>query len=151
VVVVTGAHRQLIEQELAGLAVNMVHNANWEMGMASSIIAGISSLRPEVDQVIIMLCDQPFANAGLLQSILEQRALTGKPIVACSYGGSLGVPALFHKSVFAELLALQGQEGAKKVILKYHDQVAAIHFEKGIIDIDTPEDITSLQQNTDRR
>ncbi len=145
VIVVTGAHVHLIKAEVAEIDVHIVHSPLWQQGMASSINAGISALPSGMQQAIIMLCDQPFADAVLLKELIDQQRLNDSKLVACTYGGSAGVPALFDQSLFAELLELKGQEGAKKIIQKYREQATTIPFEKGNIDIDTPTDLEHLR------
>jgi molybdenum cofactor cytidylyltransferase len=124
----------------------ILYNENWPEGMASSIRTGINSINdnPSIDKVIILVCDQPFLTAELLNSIIKKQAETNKPIVACTYNGTIGVPALFGRTFFAELLQLQGQEGAKKIIQAHADVITTIPFELGSIDIDTPEDLEKL-------
>jgi len=50
---------------------------------------------------------------------------------------------------FNELLLLSNEEGAKKVICKYPDDLASVPFLKGEIDIDTQEGYKRLT-NADR-
>jgi len=69
------------------------------------------------------------------------------PIVACAYQNTLGVPALFRRKLFPELLALDAQAGAKKLIKKYQSQTAAIRFPEGAFDVDTPADYENLMKN----
>ncbi len=63
-----------------------------------------------------------------------------KPIVASAYAETLGVPALFARSCFPELLSLGNEQGAKVVIASHPDEVAAVAFPGGAIDIDTAAD-----------
>lgn len=129
---------------------HVVLNSEWESGMASSIVSGMKMImkdRPETDAVILMVCDQPFADASLLKRLIAKQKETGKPIIACEYGGVVGVPALFCKNYFAELLGSKGDLGAKKIISQHTDAVATISFPLGSIDIDTPEAYQKLGQN----
>jgi molybdenum cofactor cytidylyltransferase len=71
--------------------------------------------------------------------------LTGKPIIASEYSGTLGVPALFNRTLFSELMALKSTEGAKKLIKKHIHEVFSVPFPEGAIDIDTPKDYERLQ------
>ena len=96
--------------------------------------------------MIILLCDQPFVSAELLDAMIDKQAETGKPIVACTYNGTIGVPVLFERALFAELLLLQGNEGAKKVLKNHIPDIALIPFEQGGIDIDTPADYDNLRK-----
>ena len=72
------------------------------------------------------------------------KASSRKPIVACSYGDTIGPPVLFDKSFFSQLLSLNGPEGAKKLLLQHPGQVAVIDFTQGAVDIDTNGDYQKL-------
>lgn len=128
-----------------------LYNKDWIEGMASSIRTGINGINGDfsVHRAIILLCDQPFVSAELLNSLIGMYKQTGKPIVACSYKRTMGVPALFDRTLFGELLSLQGQQGAKKIFKAYVNQVVIVPFEKGSIDIDTPDDYHQLRKPGD--
>jgi molybdenum cofactor cytidylyltransferase len=119
--------------------------------MAASIRSGIADIEKNdlVSSVIILLCDQPFVNAELIEDLQQKQIETGKKIVACSYQNTIGVPALFDKLLFDELFALAGNEGAKKIIKEHPNDVATIPFEMGGIDIDTFEDYERLMNSED--
>ena len=128
-----------------------LYNKDWEEGMASSIRRAMVEVNydPLVDNVIIMLCDQPFVSATLLNALITKQAETGKSIVACAYNGTIGAPVLFERTFFGELLLLQGHEGAKKILKKHIIDIVTIPFEKGSIDIDTPADYEQLRGLSD--
>lgn len=139
-VVVTGANAEHLATAVDAGKVKMVFNPNWQEGIAASIRCGLQTLlnrTPEPDQVIFMVCDQPFVDAALLLELINERQNTGKPIVASAYNNTLGIPALFDKTMFAQLLDLQGDSGAKKLIMQNAAEVAAVNFPQGDIDIDT--------------
>lgn len=143
VMVVLGANEDIMKKELGNLPVECVINKEWESGMGASISCGIGELNriePDTERVIIMVCDQPYVSAQVLQELVRKQEETGKDIVACAYAGTVGVPALFTKNIFASLRNLKGNEGAKKIMLSHQDSLATIQFEKGSVDIDTKED-----------
>ncbi len=147
VVVVVGAHQSSIIPKLANESVTVVYNADWQHGMVSSVSAGVKFLiatNLEVQNALLMLCDQPFVDTALLQNLINTKQTSGRPIVASAYQNTIGAPVLFDQSYFDELMALQGQEGAKKLLNKYKSEVISIPFEQGAIDIDTPEDYKRL-------
>jgi molybdenum cofactor cytidylyltransferase len=121
-------------------------NKDWKEGMASSIRIAIQEIEGNnsVTDVIIILCDQPFVDAGLINNILQKKMNSRSAIVACSYNNTIGVPALFDRSLFAELLSLTGNEGAKKVIKNHPDHIEMIPFEPAGVDIDTNADYQAL-------
>ncbi len=145
--VVTGAWQNIVENELAGSDTHIFFNRDWETGMASSIktgLNGLCKLYPAPGAVIIVVCDQPFLTDAILSSLIQAHINSGKGIVASSYDNTVGTPVLFSDQYFPMLLNLQGQEGAKKIILHHPDDCASVDFPEGSIDIDTSEDYDRL-------
>lgn len=148
VVVVLGANHSAIKNEINTQLVSVAINDNWQEGMASSIRCGVNELfkiNPLVDTAIVMVCDQPYVTAVLLQNLLIKQKETQLPMVASAYANAVGIPALFHKSLFSELLLLEGDVGAKKIMNKFPELLATIPFPLGEIDMDTIEDFQALQ------
>lgn len=145
-VVVLGASSEEIRKQLDLDKIVIVTNEHYQDGMASSIVCGMQYVieNSSTDAVIVMTCDQPFVTTALLHSLIDQQAATGKPIVASSYDQTIGSPALFHASVFPELLELTGDRGAKKIIESRPDRVALVDFPRGAQDIDTALDYSAL-------
>ena len=67
-------------------------------------------------------------------------------MAASHYAETLGVPALFPRLLFPELLALAGDSGAKPLLFKYRETVAPVPFPEGATDIDWPADIAALKR-----
>ncbi|MDB5110317.1 MAG: MobA-like protein [Mucilaginibacter sp.] len=147
VIVVLGANAEMIQPTLTNQPVPVIYNPDWQEGMASSIRHGIAELQqsiPTTTAAILMLCDQPFADAAIINQLVQKKSASPKSIIASAYDGTIGVPALFDQSFFSELLQLTGNEGAKKLLLKYADEVVTIPFLLGDIDIDTVDDYERL-------
>jgi molybdenum cofactor cytidylyltransferase len=146
-VVVTGANGEHLAAALDPGQVKLVFNPNWQQGIASSIRCGLQALlnrTPQPDQVIFMVCDQPFVTPALLLDLINEHQKSHKPIVASAYAGTLGIPALFDKSLFPQLFDLQGDTGARRLIQRNSEDVAAVVFEEGMYDIDTVMDYEEL-------
>jgi molybdenum cofactor cytidylyltransferase len=146
-IVILGANASLLEKEIDEKKVHIEENKEWQEGMASSVRCGITALMriaPAVDAAIIMVCDQPFVSAELLNELISRQKNTGKPIVTSQYENAIGPPALFYKTIFHELLKLKGDAGARKIIEQRKDEVATVSFKKGNIDIDTETDYKAL-------
>jgi molybdenum cofactor cytidylyltransferase len=149
VVVVTGKDSARIGLELSGLTVSIAVNPDWQSGMGSSIVVGIRhvmNLAPDLEAVVLLTCDQPFVNAAVLTQLTQLRLTTGKPIIASAYAETLGIPALFDRSCFPDLLQLKGDSGAKATILARPHDIASFDFPAGAIDIDTAADYKKLDQ-----
>lgn len=144
--VVAGAETVRVKAELAGLSLHIIENKNWQEGLSSSLRAGINALPKNINAALLMLCDQPKVTTRLLNTLITSYQSSGKSIVACEYGKTLGVPALFDRSLFSELLTLTGDQGAKGIITRYADRAVQIPFPEGNIDIDTPSDYEALMR-----
>ena len=143
VVVVVGEDGAQITLELTGLAASVVIHPQWSDGLGSSIGAGVQHVidsAAEPDAAILLACDQPFVSATTLRQLIQLRLTSGKPIVASAYAATLGIPALFDRSCFPDLLQLKGDSGAKGIILSRQHEVAPFNFPAAAIDIDTPAD-----------
>lgn len=147
VFIVAGDHITAVKEVLLGSNVLVLHNPHWQEGMGGSIrtgIQGILDAGPVPDAILITVCDQPFINTALLQQLIDAKTATGKGIVACTYDETIGTPVLFDKKYYEALLQLNGQQGAKRILQLYPDDVATIPFPLGGVDIDTPEDYDKL-------
>jgi len=148
VTVVVGDLRARIETELRETPVVVVENPEWSRGLGTSIRCGLRHLltsRPELEAVVVLACDQPFVDGNVITSLIAQWENSGKPIVASSYAGTLGIPALVDRACFESLLALPDESGAKSLIESRSAEVGKVEFEKGAIDIDTPADFAQIK------
>ncbi len=150
VIVVLGANAEKIGETLNIPSIHVVKNSDWQEGMASSIRTGLFTLTelfPQVDGIVMLVCDQPFLNHDVIRALVEAQRNSGLPAAAASYGGKLGTPALFHKSLFSELMSLSGDTGARKMLERKREHVVEVEFEMGVVDIDTQEDYERLLNN----
>jgi molybdenum cofactor cytidylyltransferase len=148
-VVVLGANNQNMRKEIEDLPLKIASNDDWESGISSSIKKGLSIFSKEnLDAVIVALCDQPLVTAEILRRLCDVFIETGKPITACEYENTVGVPALFAREIFAELENLQADEGAKKIIKKDMQRTALVAAPEAAFDVDTLQDFEELKRLT---
>lgn len=141
--VVLGSGFEMHENLISDLPVKIIQNKSWEKGMGNSIKAGLSYIIKavaQVEAVIIMVCDQPLVTEAYLTKMRRKYNEGDKKIIASSYAATLGVPALFDKSMFPSLLELDDTHGAKMIIERNPEDVETISFPEGAIDIDTSQD-----------
>ncbi len=92
----------------------------------------------------------------MLAEIIAKQKQSGKAIVACAFNSQsgeqiAGPPAYFARELFAELLALSGDSGARKVVLADASRVTTVDFPAGAVDLDTRADyekVTALRRST---
>ncbi|MEL6560195.1 MAG: nucleotidyltransferase family protein [Bacteroidota bacterium] len=147
VIVVTGANEQIIRSKTNRPDAKYVNNENWVSGMGSSIATGISYVltnSADIQSVIIMLCDQPQVDSQYLNKLIDLHQLGQKAITATDYQNRPGVPAIFDQQYFDELIKLQTQGGAKKLMSQKSKDIYLFSPDTEIHDIDTQEDYQRL-------
>ncbi len=141
VVIVTGALQGEVEEALTGMPVDFVDNPQWELGMGTSIQAGLRALTdPEVNGAILALADQPLVTASFLRSLYAKHVETKIPIVESRYSDTVGVPVFFSREAFPLLMGLRPAQGCKGVILDNQADALLVDCPEAAMDIDTPED-----------
>jgi molybdenum cofactor cytidylyltransferase len=147
-VLVTGALHDELLPEIDGLPFHVVRNDAWADGMGGSIAAGLAELEAaseaaKVDAVVVILCDQPLLSEEVLGQLIVQFQATGQPVVASAYGGTQGVPALFSRELFPQLLELRGATGARELLQQYK-HLPTVDFPGGVTDVDTEAQYAAL-------
>lgn len=151
IVAVLGANRNLIRQETERMPITVIDNPQWENGMSSSIkmgLAGAYMTEKAIEAAIFLTVDMPYVSAELINKMIEKAESDEKiEIVACKYNSQMGIPVLFKRSLFTDLLELTGDEGAKKVVIKNKDKTAFIDFPEGKLDLDTIDEYRNFVSN----
>lgn len=151
IVVVLGAHAEVIKPSLVRHPVLIVENPVWEEGLASSLRTGLQTaltFSHQLDAILFTLCDQPALGRDVLESLLNRRALSRRSVVAARYGGHPGAPALLHRRHFGSLAHLTGDEGARKLILNLPpEDVDLVDHPALSLDVDTPDDLTRARES----
>jgi molybdenum cofactor cytidylyltransferase len=86
---------------------------------------------------------------GVVCNLIAEHERSGCPIVASRYAHTVGIPALFHRSVFDELRGLPDEHGAKALVQENLSRVAQVDFANGAFDLDTQEDLLTWQGRQD--
>lgn len=149
VIVVLGANEKKHKETIQGYSIDVLNNHQWQKGMGSSIKLGLKFINerfPESEGVIISVCDQPHLSTAHFVRLCKTFSETEKSIVASSYKDTLGVPILFSRKRFSDLLSIEDTEGAKKIIQIHKNDVTSIPFPLGEIDLDTMEDYNTFNQ-----
>jgi molybdenum cofactor cytidylyltransferase len=147
VAVVVGAHAPEIIDAISDLSVDIVRNDAWETGLGSSLVAGLRHILAagsNPDYAAVLLADQPLVRAGHLAAMRRLADQSQSPIVAARYGGTLGVPAFFHRSLFPDLEALAPTAGARHLLKLPGQKLTVFDLPEAAVDIDTPEDFRAL-------
>jgi molybdenum cofactor cytidylyltransferase len=148
VIVVTGHERERVEKALAGLPVRFVHNPDFADGLGTSLKAGIAAVPTEADGVVVCLGDMPQVDAALIDRLIaafnpEQGALAVMP----TFNAKRGNPVLWSRRFFPELMAIEGDVGARHLITQYGEAVVEVPVTgtAAHVDVDTPEALRGVK------
>lgn len=148
ILVVLGANSEEIKPTLKYEGVDVTIHKNWESGLGTSIAWGIEklmALESTVDGVLVMLADQPLISKEYLEFVQNKFQRDQQAIIASSYSEhKRGVPALFDRCYFEELIRLNGDQGAKEVIQRHSDILVVCDARGLLADIDTLDEYRSL-------
>ncbi len=122
----------------------MIRNDDYADGLGTSIASAVRALQHVADAVVITLADQPHISAEHVRALCAAWTGAADEIVATRYADTVGVPALFARSCFDDLLTLEGDTGARKLIRSGRFPVHEVTFEPAAADVDTPDDLDKL-------
>ncbi len=122
--------------------VEVIYNSDHEEGMAASLRLGVAEADDE-DSYLILPCDLPYLKESSVGEFLTGYRWSGKKCGCMSDGQFMMSPAIFNSSCRDDLLALQGDVGARKLLSDAANDcyVYVVKEKKELLDIDRPEQI----------
>lgn len=134
---------ELIEAQLNIDSVELIEFRDWQLGMGHSLAFGVSQM-PSDNPVLILLGDQPLINVQDLRNLYSAWCAQPTKIACSMFANSIGVPAIFPVRFKTELLACTGDRGAKKLLMRYADELIKVPMPNAEFDVDTPTDLEKL-------
>jgi molybdenum cofactor cytidylyltransferase len=149
VVVVTGCDAELVARTLEALPVRVVYNANWQAGMGTSISAGLAALDSAPAGAFIVPGDMALLSAQLITELIGAFAITGQDriVYPVTAEGAQRNPVLWPQRYFAQLRALSGTEGAKRILLGALADCVPVstEFVADLQDVDTTAELEAMR------
>jgi molybdenum cofactor cytidylyltransferase len=146
---VLGNRADDVDAALGKLPIERVLNPDFADGLSTSLKRGLAALPEDVDGVVVCLGDMPLiAGRDIDRLIAAFNPLEGRAIVVPTRRGKRGNPILWSRPFFAEMMALSGDQGARKLIEEHADLVAEVEMDNDaiFIDIDTPQALAELRE-----
>lgn len=142
VLVVLGADRQAVRAELAARGVEFAVNDHYHLGMLSSVQAGLRALPAEAEAAVILLGDQPFLAAPVVDAVIVAFEAGRPGLVIPTYQGRRGHPVLVDLKYRDEVLGFDQADGLRRLMRAHADDVLEVGTADANIlrDLDTPED-----------
>ena len=147
-IVVVGSRSAQVRAALAPYPVRIIENADYELGMSTSLRAGLFAARPDCEAVLFVLGDQPFMTPAMIDELIARLAERGSLIVRPVVGGKPAHPVLMGSELFAEILALEGDVGAREILARHPGDVDLLVMSdvRSALDVDTPEDYEAARK-----
>ena len=146
VIVVLGAHSELVVAQGFPEGVVFIDNGDWQKGMGSSLSVGIKEAAlSEVDAALIMLADQPGIRLSTISMMKSAFAESDISIVLCGHENASGPPVLFGGDHFEELSLLENDFGGKSIVRRHRGSVTTISAPEAAWDIDDPVEWAKFQ------
>lgn len=147
VLVVLGADKDDVREEIKLLGINFVVNENFAEGMLSSVQAGFRALPADAEAAVVMLGDQPFLPARVIDAVVEAFRRSGKGIVVPAFQGRRGHPVLVDLKYRDAVLALDPAGGLRRLMHAHPEDIFEAEVEDANIlrDMDVPEDYEGVK------
>ena len=154
IVIVTGHEKAKIESVLEKYLNNRVrciHNPDYRLGRAESIKCAIRHIDDNADAALFMVADKPGVSTALINRAIDRYVADQPAILHIETPSGRGHPIIFSKSIFNDLLALEGDLVGNELISKYADSLVKLIDTAPQIDIDNEQDYRILLQTDSGR
>jgi molybdenum cofactor cytidylyltransferase len=146
IIIVLGYKHEEVMKTLKLEYEKVVINEEYEKGMSSSLKKGVLNISKDSEAFAIFLADMPLIKEESIEKVINEFNERSCLIVAPIFNKVIGHPVIFHRNLIPEIINLEGDIGAKKVIEKYKDEACFIEIddEGVLIDIDAPKDLEEV-------
>lgn len=139
VVVVVGGSAAEVSAGLVPGRAEVVSNAAYASGCASSLLAGLDAAG-RCDAVLLLLGDMPGVGPPVIDAVTAEWARSRPWAAVTSYRGAPGHPFVFSAAAFPALGALHGDKAVWKVLDERGSSVRRIP-----VDLDLPPDVDTWE------
>lgn len=144
--IVLGAHSRQVEDELRGTDAQLVLNAEWRDGLASSIRKGLVTVPSAAIAVLLLPCDMPLVDEELLHELKDEWQRDRSKIITCPSERGAGLPAVVPRRYFKALMSIKGDPGITSFFARHKDVSQELKRAAVAVDIDTQQDLKLLEE-----
>lgn len=147
IIAVLGHRAPEVDAALGPRPITRIEAPDYRSGLSASLRAGIAALPPDTQAALVVLGDMPLVTPATIARLLAAYdPEEGRLIVAPTHDGQLGNPVLWDRRFFPDILALQGDRGARSLLDRHAEHLATVPMDDDAVlrDIDTPEQLATL-------
>jgi molybdenum cofactor cytidylyltransferase len=145
VIVVLGRAADEIRPRLRNTRAKVIINPIFTEGCSGSYKAGMATIDPRAEAVMVLLGDQPGVNSAVIDQVAQDWRTQGGRIALTAYRGRRGHPMVFAHELFDQLRQLSGDKAAWKILDAHPDWVRDVAVDHAFPeDIDTRQDYETL-------
>jgi molybdenum cofactor cytidylyltransferase len=149
-VVVVGHEEARVREAISGLRCEFAVNPDYTGPTSTSLHAGLRALPADTERVVVMLADMVHTTAAMLRAIVRRSFDDDAALVVSRYGDVNAPPILYHRSLFNELLAWNGEGCGKAVVEAHVNEAAFLDWPLDLLaDVDTPADYQREKSSED--
>lgn len=151
VIVVVRDDDEAVQSLVRTYPVTCLSNAASDLGMSTSLIlATHACAKQSADAMMVLLGDMPGVRSETMVAMVDAYTNHRAPFVQARYRDGLSHPVLFDQSLFQELGAVRGDEGARSILQKYRTEAVTVDVPLDVpMDLDTPEAYTAYLRRED--
>lgn len=145
-IVVLGHEFDKASKEVEDLPCQWAFNPMYRDGINSSVKAGILAVHRDARAAMVMLADMPFVTSEMIAAMIERYRASEAPLVISDYAGVNAPPMLYDRSLFPEILVMEGEGCGRQVVRRHRDEAEVLTWpESALADLDVPEDYERLR------
>jgi molybdenum cofactor cytidylyltransferase len=152
IILVLGHEAEAIRKSLPEFQIKIVTNPDYKEGMASSLRQGLLAMDPKSEAFLVLLADQPGIGPEIINHMIREfrQANPKRGIVRPVYHGLRGHPVLIGAQYLQEARQLQGDVGARQILIDHPEDILEIDVDQDAVlkDIDTPEEYRKYTKRT---
>lgn len=141
-VVTTAAFQSAATSVLTRRDVLVVSDAEAALGMGRSLASGVVE-RASASGWLVLPGDMPLVRPETFRAVaqtLEQHA-----VVFAQHHGRRGHPVGFSAELYSELIALDGDQGARRIVARYPAHGLEVEDPGVLVDVDTVNDLAAVR------
>ena len=128
-------------------ATRIVVNPDYRQGQATSLRVGLGAMSDDSQAAVVILGDQPAVDRQKVRAVVTSYLESESPVVQAAYGGRPGHPVLFDRSTWPDLVAIDGDRGARDLLKMHPEWIRTVELGGEVpADLDTWEDYERLKE-----